>query len=161
MTEAESKKTVAEVVREQLSDPFLLKTIWDGRNVDPLLQSIINTSNRTGNNHAFTFTVGGNLVSGILISANEYYDQLAIEFSSQFETENGSAESVKFKILKLKQNPTDIDENAPAVQFVHLREAEVFTSNGLPIAPGGVLWRGKISSIDGWNVGRLLTSSNG
>lgn len=158
MTETKVEKTVIDTMRDQLGDPFHAKTTWDGRNVDPLVQWIVNDVNRSKKNqHPVTFTVGGNLVSGILVSADAYFEQLAVDFSAFYESVNGSDEIIKKQVLSFKLNLIDTDAESPPVQFVHLKNAEIFTSNGRPIVSGGSLWRGKISSIDGFSLGKLTS----
>ena len=139
-------------LREQLHDPLHVKQSWEGRRVDPLLQWLVDLTNRSNTSFVITLTVGGNLVSGVLISLNEYLDEWATQISSQVGHEE-SASAVKDQVLSWKIERT---QEAPTSQLVHLKDAEVFTSNGMPIAPGGALWRGKISSVDGFNLGRLV-----
>lgn len=155
MTATKAEKTIIDTMRDQLGDPFHARTLWDGRNVDPLIQWIVDDANRTNNEHPVTFTVGGNLVSGILVSADAYFEQLAVDFSAFYETVNGSDEHIKKKVLSFKLNLIDSNAVAPPAQFVHLKNAETFTSSGRPILSGGSLWRGKISSIDGFSLNRI------
>lgn len=155
MTDNESNKSVIERMREHVADPYHAKTEWEGRKVDPLLQWMVDNINRSTNKHAVNFTVGGNLISGILVSADAYFDQFAEDFSSRYESEKGSAAAVRAQILDFKLNLVDSDAEAPPAQFVHLLNAEVFTSDGRPIVSGGCLWRGKISSIDGFSMGLI------
>lgn len=139
-------------IKEELLDPVHVKQSWEGRGVDPLLQWLVDVTNRSNKSFVITLTVGGNLVSGVLISLDEYLDEWAAQISTQISHQD-SALTVKDKVLSWKVDET---QEQPAAQLIHLKDAEVFTSNGKPIAPGGVLWRGKISSVDGFNLGRLV-----
>lgn len=141
-------------LKEELLDPVHVKQSWEGRGVDPLLQWLVDISNRSNQSFLVTLTVGGNLVSGLLISLDEYLDEWAAQASGQINHQE-SALFVKDTVLGWKVDKT---QKQPAAQLIHLKDAEVFTSNGRPIAPGGVLWRGKISSVDGFNLGRLVVT---
>jgi len=134
-----------------------VKQEWDGRNVDPLLQRLVNTTNiHESNEFAITLTIGGNLVSGILISSNAFMDLWAEEFASNFTNEDGTADRVRDEMLAWKVNPAELRSDPLPPQFIHLKEAEVFTLSGRPILPGGALWRGKLASVDGFNLTRLV-----
>ena len=152
MSEKEESKLI-ERVNELLLDPAYVKQNWHGRSTDPLLQWLVGLTNSNNSTFAVTLTVGGNLVSGMLISLDEYLNQYATQISAQIGHEE-SAAVIRDQVLSWK--PAQNEEN-PVPQLIHLKDAEVFTSNGMPIAPGGTLWRGKISSVDGFNLGRLVT----
>jgi hypothetical protein len=142
-----------------LADSLYVKQEWEGRGVDPLLQAVVNHTNvNDSNEHAITLTVGGNLVSGILISANAFMDLWAAEFSSGFTSENGVADNVRDTFLAWKADPAELNDDPLPPQFIHLKQAEIYTTSGRPILAGGSLWRGKLSGIDGFNLGRLFFS---
>ena len=155
MSENEGSRSIDQL-KERLLDPLHVMQSWEGRRVDPLLQWLVDLTNRSNTSFFITLTVGGNLVSGVLISLEEYLDQWAAQISSQIGHEE-SASAVNDQVLSWKVDRT---QEQPAAQLVHLKDAEVFTSNGTPIVPGGALWRGKISSVDGFNLGRLVTEQS-
>jgi hypothetical protein len=153
----EPKKTPKELMKSHLADTAFVKQEWDGRGVDPLLQwLVIHTNATSSNKHAVTLTVGGNLVSGILISADAFLDKWAEDFSANFTSDNGTDESMKKLVLSWKFGLNVDSNDLPPAQLIHLEDAEVYSSSGRPILPGGSLWRGKISSVDGFNLGRLV-----
>ncbi|MCQ9186327.1 hypothetical protein KMT30_46300, partial [Streptomyces sp. IBSBF 2953] len=67
-----------------ISDQVLLKADWDGRQTDWLLQWFTKFVNNTQLQIGITLTVGGNLISGTLISHQTYFEQLALDFSTPF-----------------------------------------------------------------------------
>lgn len=147
------------LLSRSLSDSLYVKQEWEGRNIDPLLQSLVhNTNVNEKNEHAITLTVGGNLVSGILISGNSYMDLWAAEVSSLFSKENGVADQVLQSYLTWKSEPQELRDDPLPPQFIHLKDAEIYTSSGRPILLGGSLWRGKLASVDGFNLSRLVFS---
>lgn len=157
MEEAAKPESRKDKLRRSLDDLLYVKQEWDGRNVDPLLQGLVNNTNiNESNEFAITLTIGGNLVSGILISSNAFMDLWADEFASNFSNEDGVADRVRDQMLTWKVNPTELSEDPLSPQFLHLKEAEVFTLSGRPILPGGALWRGKLASVDGFNLTRLV-----
>ena len=97
-----------------------------------------------------TLTVGGLLVTGELISAKTYMDEFlhgTLRDKMRFAIE--ANDSLKQQI-----------ENAPVGEdgFIHLRNAKFLLPTGQPPVPGvgnGVLWRGRLDSVDGFFVGLL------
>jgi hypothetical protein len=149
-------KTQLEKLREQFGDEIYTKTKWEGRQADWLIQWFAKFTNNTNFQVPMTFTVGGNLVTGMLISETEYFEQLASSFASGLPEEN--RESAKKMIKALQPLSSPGEDDGLASQFVHLLNANVFTSASKPIVNGGVLWRGKISSIEGFHLGSLSVS---
>lgn len=149
----ENVKSQVEAYRELFGDDIYTKTKWEGRQSDWLIQWFARFVNDTTASVPLTFTVGGNLISGDLISEDAYFEQLANDFSGAIS--EGAREAAKQLILTLKP-PLQTDEDQRiACQFVHLRNAQVFTDASKPIVSGGTLWRGKISSVEGFHLGSL------
>ncbi|AZP73459.1 hypothetical protein EJJ20_34950 [Pseudomonas poae] len=77
----EQVKSRIDVLREQFGDDIYTKAKWEGRQSDWLIQWFVDFVNEGDTSFPMTFTVGGNLVSGYLISESAYFDQLAVDFS--------------------------------------------------------------------------------
>ncbi|WP_416739074.1 gas vesicle accessory protein GvpU [Pseudomonas sp. NFX71] len=152
MTDAQVK-TQLEKLREQFGDDIYTKTKWEGRQNDWLIQWFAKFVNTTSIGVPLTFTVGGNLISGHLISEADYFEQLATDFSGALHEDNRA--SAKEMIKSLQPQPATDKDDEIACQFVHLSNAKVFTDASKPIVSGGTLWRGKISSIEGFHLGSL------
>lgn len=153
---SETPKTQRETLKKAFLDSLYVRQEWQGRNIDPLLQRVVDQTNKyTSNEHHITLTIGGNLVSGVLISGNAYMTLWAEVFSSEFTNEDGVADSIREDLLSWMVGPEDPEDSLSA-QFIHLKEAEVYSSNGRPILSGGSLWRGKLTSVDGFNLGRII-----
>ncbi len=153
MTEVQNEKTQNDSLRDQFDDSLFTKMSWEGRQTDGLLQWFVQFVNSTPCSIPVTLTVGGNLISGELISAESYFEQLAANFSGAMPEEN--RETAKQLILSLQPVNNSESEERPAPQFIHMQEARVFADAGKPIVSSGVLWRGKISIIDGFSLGSL------
>lgn len=93
---------------------------------------------------SITLCVGGMLVSGEIISADEYHE--ATGFARVLE--------------KLRQHE-DSEERMflQARRFIHLKNARFFMGahSGIPNNKG-VLWRGRLSEVTGFNTGLLSAS---
>ena len=151
-------KTRIDTLREQFGDDIYTKTKWEGRKADWLVQwfaKFVN-SGQVGVSIPVTFTIGGSLVSGHLISEADYFEQLSSDFSGALPE---AAREAGKELIKALQPTLAVDEDdQPACQFVHLKKAQVFNGSSNPIPSGGTLWRGKISSVEGFSLGSL--SSN-
>ncbi len=149
----ENVQSQIEAYRELFGDDLYTKTKWEGRQSDWLIQWFARFVSDTTGSVPLTFTVGGNLISGDLISEDAYFEQLASDFSGAIP--EGAREAAKQLILTLKPPLHTDEDQGIACQFVHLRNAQVFTDANKPIVSGGTLWRGKISSVEGFHLGSL------
>ena len=107
-----------------------------------------------------TLTVGGSIISGVLISGKTYFEELAVMME---ENSNGAGDLSKTLADLWRPNgavyafekPDDAPEDwsPPSIGYIHLRNARYFLSGQpIPSAPG-MLWRGKLSSVDGFSIG--------
>jgi len=90
------------------------------------------------------------LVSGELVSFEVYIQEIGFSekiFEAAKKTENSAFEQVS-------------DEDAPKM-YIHLRNAH-FIVPGAHHAPNGkgVLWRGRMSEISGFNLGRMSATAS-
>lgn len=108
-----------------------------------------------------TLTVGGSVVSGSLISGKTYFKELG-ELMAAASREDGDAASViaktwpTYATLYEKPEGAGDDWTLPPAGYIHLRNAYYLAagSGSLPSKPG-MLWRGKISSVDGLSIGSI------
>lgn len=128
---------------------------------DWFLQSIIETAIAAGVEIGMTVTVGGTTVSGILINGKKYFEELGdlLEGSSRAEGDMQSVlGSAWRKFTAIYEKPEDSDDSwqpSPAA-YIHLKNA-FFHAPGQSRMPSntGVLWRGKLSAIDGFSIGNF------
>lgn len=107
-----------------------------------LLVRILNAVEDRSEGHAtegITICVSGLLVSGIVISAKEY-----------------------FKSNSLLQAVDEVSgANAPPPEknlgYIHLKNAHIMGAgqNSVPASGNGVLWRGRLDRVDGFFLGRV------
>jgi hypothetical protein len=102
---------------------------------------------------SITLNVAGMLITGDLISYDTYLkDFLDGAIAKAFQT-------VEKQYKSFKQEMEEIDKEAEEKphNFIHLKNAK-FIIPGQPPVPGeqeGTLWRGRLSSVDGFVIGKL------
>lgn len=126
---------------------------------DWFLESLVEMANRHNIRNGVTLQVGGFLISGIIVSGRRYFEGFASEYASVF-TDQETADLVRQTFSKGGEIYTTADEDPqepiypPA--FIHLEQARFFNTSGKPIpANRGVFWRGRISEVSGFILGRL------
>lgn len=143
-------------LREDLEDPVILKASWEGRGVDDTLQNIVHLSNQAGMSLSLTLNIGGSLVTGVLISIDEYYQEIIRGVSASAEDPKNTA-AIHLRDMLNRMRPEAGNPVAP--QFIHLKNAKIFNGDQKPIPGNGTYWRGKISSVDGFFFGSLKHDS--
>ena len=111
-------------------------------NEDDLLVGLVYDANRgkMAEPWPITLFVHGLLVSGLIVGMDEFYQ------------------------ISFGEGPKEADEaEIPArPRFIHLKDAKIFRggSAGLITRPGGegFPWRGRLSSVDGYLLGRMEMS---
>lgn len=119
---------------------------------DAILTMLIELSEKIeGPNSPFdrlqlTLNVGGMLVTGLLINHEQYMKQFLGGFIHEIWEKHGDKDEAKLK---------DAAEAAP--EFIHLESARFFVpgQHPIPTTGAGVLWRGRLDAIVGFNIGEL------
>jgi hypothetical protein len=137
---------------------------------DHLLQLFVELAER-GLGVSITLSVGGMLISGILTSDSEYLKLLGEGIRAVTELPDAVTEAFA-NLAESAQNAArerqrEEEEEAEALgeedgvrpAYIHLKDAKLFLAAdmGLP-TQGGVLWRGKIASVDGFVLGAFTPS---
>jgi hypothetical protein len=128
---------------------------------DIFLASLVSLANTLGVEQGITLAVGGALISGQLIGGRQYFEELAAVVTSgattgDQEVRSGIADSFRaWTAIYDKPDPLPDDYIAPVPGYIHLRDARWIYPGGTVIPTNrGVLWRGKISAIDGFCLGQ-------
>ena len=126
---------------------------------DFFLQTLVNIVNTFPFSLSIMLNVGGFLISGELFSGKEYFEKFGTQFVSGFK-ELGMPKSTQEEIRKAfaehgavyDKKPEEIEDPA----YIHLKDARFFgaTGNSIPDYQG-VLWRGRISEVQGFVLGSL------
>lgn len=120
---------------------------------DGWLSVMVDQCENTGIEMGVTLTVGGAIISGVLIGRTKWTEELA-----EFGEGNFFAKAIRDANEELTK-PGGEDDDEPAFEsFIHLREARFWSPRG-PITKQGSLWRGRLSEVQGWSLGVLTTSA--
>lgn len=112
--------------------------------------------------------VGGFLITGFVISGQEYFERFSQEVAAglpdAFDQEAKESIVESFgrlgEIYVSDKETTIADATLERYSFVHLSDAQFIHNNGSPIpAEPGILWRCKLSAIEGFSLGLLRVSN--
>jgi hypothetical protein len=138
-----------------------IQLVEDARAFDWFLRSTISDLTPLGVELGITVMVRGMVVSGTLISGAKYFEEMGNSFQSiggeHQEVTNAIGESWKaWKVLYDKPEDAPDDWKPEQTSYIHLRDARIFApgQSSLP-SNQGVLWRGKLSSVDGFSMGKM------
>jgi hypothetical protein len=122
-------------------------------NTDWFLEMLVEMVNGKDSCVGITLSVGGSIISGKLISGHKYFEEFAADFCKQIP--NCTAESLTgFASLGDSYKSENTGESMP-LRYIHLKDAKIFQSGETTIPSSGILWRGKLDSIDGFFLGYL------
>ncbi|HCE5957204.1 hypothetical protein ACP0IK_10575 [Pseudomonas aeruginosa] len=159
MEESQPNSPWYEIAQKDLADPVFTNFSWNGRTTDWFLQELVGNVNRypEARLSITLFTMSG-MLSGTLISAEEYFQLFADSFCQGWESEEKKATARSY-FLSLGPSPSkdeasSLTEDAPS-QYIHLKNAKHFSPTGEVPNNDGLLWRGTIASISGFSLGQL------
>ncbi|MCF6780928.1 hypothetical protein [Stutzerimonas stutzeri] len=105
-----------------------------------------------------TLTTAAGLVTGTIIGGAKYMEMQKAAFAEV----PGGAGSVFEKIFddwrSIYIEHSDSEDNRPLISFIHLRDARLITGTHVVPANQGLLWRGKLDSVIGFNLGVMSAS---
>ena len=159
MSEADTETSQAPEASGDDKEALFYRTEWDGRRVDWLLQWLVNFVSEMKLEVGISLNVGGSIISGDLVSHAVYFEQLSNDISAPFGKIASAETADMMKKLILAKAPGAPSADDPAYQYLHLKNCQIFTDSDKPIPSTGVLWRGKISAIDGFFLGKSVHSS--
>lgn len=145
-------------LQKELSDFFNNKmhSIYfsEGMSIDGILQNIVEEANSNPGVYepSISLTTAAGVVSGTLISMKSFFKESAEEM---YLPDQGA------EVDKAKQNWISMADEKPGAeslppQFIHLRDARVFTGNGKIPSNCGVLWRGRLNAVIGFAYSGLV-----
>lgn len=130
-------------------------------NGDWFLQSTIENIVSNGIEIGITLNVSGLIISGVLVSGKKYFEEMSIFMKSasrQPDDISSALGDAWGKYTSIYEKPEDAPDgwSVGPVGYVHLMNARFYTAGQKPIPNNqGVLWRGKLSSVDGFFIGNL------
>lgn len=123
---------------------------------DSLLQLLVSIANK-GTAFPITLLSNGVIVSGTMIGRKAYMEQFTEHFTTGWAKED--ADFVK-DAFGVNDPPSDDDQPADSVRYIHLVNAKIFTPGQPPIPQEGFLWRGKLIDVSGFSYGSFSNSPN-
>lgn len=102
--------------------------------------------------------MNGIIISGTLISGKKYFEK-ASETVKEASREPNDMASVLGEAWRhytaLYEPPEEAPEDWQPIpaSYIQLMNAQFFTPGQSPIPENGTLWRGKLSSVDGFSLG--------
>ncbi|WP_172370395.1 gas vesicle accessory protein GvpU [Sporosarcina jiandibaonis] len=126
-----------------------------GHNKDNILEFLVQAANKHDFNLDITLNVKGAVITGTLVSAKEYFSTL----SSTLEGGNDIAQMLSEELDQAEEIAQKNDDTE--ANFLHMKDAKVYCGDSKPTpSKGQILWRGKLSEIDGFFLGRILDGSD-
>ena len=133
---------------------------------DPFLQEVVDVCNLAGLRVGITLSVGGTIITGQLVGVRDYLREYAKQWAAALPAPEGEEHFYAEKWTKaadeyerqLQERNEKIDrgedvEPLPDPRFIHLADAKYVTGETITPASGGMLWRGRLSEIDGYSMG--------
>lgn len=125
-----------------------------------LIESVLNLA-ELGAEVPLTLNVQGLTISGICIGSHEYMNQMLGVFKRVYwEVGEDVSQALIDRAKKHYPSSEEVLRKGQITKhYVHLADARIVSPGGEPI-PGneGVLWRGKISSVDGFFIGQMAVN---
>ena len=127
--------------------------------IDWFLQHLVDLVNQTRETtFGVTITVGGQVISGVMIGGAEYFHLFADDMAQGCllgGMSQDEADSIKESLASNAKTyePSENDPGNPI--YIHLKNARHFYGNGSIPSNSGMLWRGKLESVDGFSLGAL------
>jgi len=133
-------------------------------NSDWLLQHVVDLTN-TGISVPVTLTTAAGLVTGVTIHGAEYLDLFKLELTKNWpsDMQDTYSEVVEQWKADVYPQPSSIEQDGPErfASFIHLKDARLVNAGTVVPGNGGMLWRGRLSSVVGFTIGVLTPSSAG
>ena len=121
---------------------------------DWFLQNFVIEANTSTPAIQITLNLKGIIISGDLIGGPEYFTLFAKRVKS-IEGQEDKEKEIQDQYEKLGEIYKDEDKNQNP-SYIHLKDAQIFVPGQYPLPKNeGVLWRGKINSVDAFFIGRL------
>src|SRR5215212_4546546 len=114
---------------------------------DELLEFLLRKVEETGIGAGITLCLNGSIITGNLIKSKIYYDKITAKNQDELYKWSGyySEYVVFINGLKKQEDPQNL-------KYIHL-EHVTFRNVNSNILTQAIVWRGKLSSVDGFSIG--------
>ena len=125
-----------------------------GTSKDNILEFFVKAANLHDFSLDITLNVKGAVITGTMVPAKEYFDTL----SEIFEDGNEVAQKLSEQLSRAGESA--LSDGGSEANFIHMKETKVYCgdSKSTP-SKGEILWRGKLSEVDGFFLGKIYDSS--
>ncbi|WP_338471537.1 gas vesicle accessory protein GvpU [Niallia sp. XMNu-256] len=126
-----------------------------GKMKDNILEFFVQAANKHNFSLDITLNVKGAVITGTMVSAKEYFNTI----SKILEDGNEIAQAVSEQLGKAGEEAEDnMDSEA---YFIHMKNTKVYCGDSKPTpSKGEILWRGKLTEVDGFFLGKIFESSD-
>lgn len=129
-------------------------SLESGTTKDSILEFFVQAANKHDFSLDITLNVNGAVITGTLVSAKDYFNAL----SETFEGGNEVAQKLSEQLEKAGEAAQSNDDSE--AHFIHMKETKVYCGDSKPTpSKGDILWRGKLSEVDGFFLGKIFDSS--
>ena len=152
-----ARNTESEMSMEEKDQKEILETTRvDDK--DWFLQMLVGMAN-DGMGIGLSLNVGGLIISGTPCGGKEYFYEFGKQLGDGMYPENAdSAEEFAAAYKKIGDDVYSESEITPnPASYIHMKNALFFSPKGdsIPSNAQGALWRGKVSDVDGFSLGRF------
>lgn len=132
---------------------------------DWLLERFVHLANQGSGTADITIQVQGTVLTGTLIGVFEYmkefakYGQIDGDDDSNNDTHRNDIDTwfeLSEQYLSDARSSDPADEGFVPPTYIHLRNAKIVTGVTMIPTHGELLWRGRISEVGGFSIGRLV-----
>lgn len=115
---------------------------------DNVLASFVKAANNYDFELDISLLVNGSIVTGTLVSAQEYFQGISESFSDGNE--------VAQELANQFEQASESADSSGEAQYVHMKETKVYCGGNKPTpTKGEILWRGKLSEVDSFFLGKI------
>lgn len=121
---------------------------------DPILEFFVQAANNRGFTLDLTLQIEGCLITGTLMSAKDYF----MDLSEGFEDSDDITQAISKQMASASEEAGKSGKEE--ANYIHLKHADIYYGDSNPIPQSGVrLWRGKLSEVKGFFLGRITNTS--
>jgi len=122
---------------------------------DNILDTFVQAANRYDLSLDITLNVKGAVITGTMVSAAEYFGEL----SEILEGGDEAAQMLSEQMAKAGETAGSDDKSE--AHFIHMKDTKVYCGDSKPTpSKGDFLWRGKLSEIDGFFLGKIVDKNS-
>lgn len=138
------------------SDTAQISNLLMNEEKDWFLSEMVELAN-AGIEAPVTLTIGGSVLSGKLISGEQYFRNYGSTFTSTIkDLDLRKNLTEKFESYAVEYANDTAEKSERPLRFIHLKDAKWHHLSGTMPNGDGVLWRGKISCVDGFFLGNIV-----